>query len=159
MEKPSPASIPPGTAREQLRDARRAHDASMRRAETSPGFILALSALCGAQTLAPASRGPGDILSIIAVAWFLAELVMLSAAQRWRPLRSWPKPKWGTGEALLISVAVLAGGVVGPHLLASRSHSAAGSWGLAVAVAVVVAACLFAAQAWNRRRAARAWTR
>jgi hypothetical protein len=30
-----------------------------------------------------------------------------------------PKPKWGVAEVALIAVAVLVGGVVGPHLLAT----------------------------------------
>jgi Mn2+/Fe2+ NRAMP family transporter len=123
------------------------------------GFILALSVFCGAQTIAPAYKGPGNVVSIIAVVWFLAELLMMSARNQWRPLRSLPKPKWGVTEVTLISVAVLVGGVVGPHLLASHSNSALASWGLGAAVTVIVAVCLFAAKASYRRRASRAWQR
>lgn len=57
----------------------------------------------------------------------------------------------------LIAVAVLVGGVVGPHLLASQANSALVSWALGVAVTVIVAICLFAAQASYRRRASRTW--
>jgi hypothetical protein len=81
----------------------------------------------------------------------------MSARNQWGPLRSWPKPKWGVTEATLISVAVLVGGVIGPHLLVGHSDSAIASWGLGAAVTVVVAACLFAATASFRRRASRAW--
>ena len=119
------------------------------------GIILALSVFCGAQTVAPAYRGPGNVVTIIAVVLFLAELVKMSARNQWRPLRSWPKPKWGVTEVTLIAVAVLAGGVVGPHLLASHSNSAPASWGLGAAVTVIVAACLFAAKASYRRRGSR----
>lgn len=121
------------------------------------GFILALSVFCGAQTIAPAYKGPGDVVSIIAVVWFLAELLMMSARNQWRPLRSLPKPRWGIAEVTLISVAVLVGGVIGPHLLASDGNSALASWGLGAAVTVIVAACLFAAKASYRRRGSRAW--
>jgi len=123
------------------------------------GLILALSVFCGAQTVAPAYNGPGDVVTLIAVVWFLAELLKMSARNRWRPLRSLPKPKWGVTEVTLISVAVLVGGVIGPHLLASHSNSALASWGLGVAVTVIVAACLFAAKASYRHRASRAWQR
>jgi hypothetical protein len=81
----------------------------------------------------------------------------MSARNRWRPLRSRPKPRCGVVEAALICAAVLVGGVVGPHLLASRSNSALGSWGFGVAVTVIVAACLFAAKASYRRRADGVW--
>lgn len=123
------------------------------------GLILALSVFCGAQTVAPAYNGPGDVVTLIAVVWFLAELLKMSARNRWRPLRSLPKPKWGVTEVTLISVAVLVGGVIGPHLLASHSNSALASWGLGVAVTVIVAACLFAAKASYRHRVSRAWQR
>jgi Mn2+/Fe2+ NRAMP family transporter len=123
------------------------------------GFILALSVFCGAQTIAPAYKGPGNVVSIIAVVWFLAELVMMSARSQWRPLRSLPKPRWGVTEVTLISIAVLVGGLVGPHLLASHSNSALASWGLGAAVTVIVAVCLFAAKASYRRRASQAWQR
>lgn len=159
MENQPLDSVPPGAAREQLRAARQAHDVSVRRAMAPTGFILALSVFCGAQTVAPAYKGPGNVVTILAVVWFLAELVKLSARNQWRPLRSFPKPQWGVTEVALICVAVLVGGVIGPHLLAGHSNSALGSWGLGVAVTVIVAACLFAAQASYRRRASRAWQR
>jgi hypothetical protein len=157
MEKQPSGSVPPGAAHEQLRAARRAHDASVRRAMAPAGFIFALSVFCGAQTVAPRSKAPGNLVTIIAVVWVLAELLKMSARNQWRPLRSWPKPKWGVAEVTLISVAVVVGGVIGPHLLVSRSSSAVASWGLGAAVTVIVAACLFAAHASYRRRASRAW--
>jgi hypothetical protein len=159
MEKQSPGSVSPGAAREQLEAARQAHDASFRRAMAPAGFILASSVFCGAQTIAPAYKGPGNAVSIVAVVWFLAELLKMSARNRWRPLRSLPKPRWGIAEVTLISVAVLVGGVIGPHLLASHGNSALGSWVLGAAVTVIVAACLFAAKAFYRRRASWAWQR
>lgn len=58
-----------------------------------------------------------------------------------------PRLNWGVTEVTLICVAVLVGGVVGPHVLASHSSSALASWGSGGAVTVIVAACLFAAQA------------
>ena len=123
------------------------------------GFILALSVFCGAQTVAPAYKGPGDVVSLLAVVWFVAELVRMSARNQWRPLRSLPKPKWSATEVALISVAVLVGGVIGPHVLASHDNSALASWALGAAVTVIVAACLSAANASFRRRASRAWQR
>ena len=159
MENQPSGSVPPGAAREQLRAARQAHDASVRRAMAPAGFILALSVFCGARTVTPAYKGPGNVVTIIAVVWSLAELLKMSARNQWRPLRSWPKPKWGVTEVTLISVAVLVGGVIGPHLLASHSNSALASWGLGAAVTVIVAVCLFAATASYRRRASRAWQR
>jgi len=156
MERQSLGSVPPGAAREQLRAARQARDASVRRAMPPAGFILALSVFCGARTVAPAYNGPGNVVTIVAVVWSLAELLKMSARNQWRPLRSWPKPKWGVTEVTLISVAVLVGGVIGPHLLASHSDSALASWGLGAAVTVIVAACLSAAKASYRRRASRA---
>ena len=96
-------------------------------------------------------------MSIIAVVVLLAALVKLSARNQWRSLRSLPKPKWDVPEVALICFAVLVGGVIGPHLLASHSNSALASWGLGAAVTVIVAACLFAAQACYRRRGSRVW--
>jgi hypothetical protein len=157
MEKQPSGSVPPGAAREQLRVALQAHDASVRRAMVPAGFILAFSVFCGALTVAPAYRGPGNVVTIIAVVWALAELLKMSARNRWRPLRSWPKPKWGVTEVTLISVAVLVGGVIGPHVLVGQSNSALASWGLGAAVTVIVAACLFAATASYRRRVTRVW--
>jgi hypothetical protein len=159
MEKQSLGSVPPDAAREQLRAARQAHDASVRRATLPAGFILASSVFCGALTIPPAYKGPGNVVTIIAVVWFLAELLKMSASNQWRPLRSLPKPNWGVTEMTLISVAALVGGVVGPHLLAGHSNSALVSWGFGAAVTVVVSACLFAAKASYRRRASRAWQR
>ena len=156
MEKQSSAPVPAGAAREQLLAARQAHDASVRRAMAPVGFIFAFSVFCGAQTVAPAYKGPGNVVTIIALVWCLAELVKMSARNQWRPLRSWPKPKWGVTEVTLTSVAVVVGGVIGPHLLVSRSSSAVATWGLGAAVTVIVAACLFGAHASYRRRASRA---
>jgi small-conductance mechanosensitive channel len=123
------------------------------------GFILALSVFCGVQAVAPAYKGPGNVVTIIAIVWSLAELVKMSARNQWRPLRSWPKPKWGVTEVSLMSVAVLVGGVIGPHLLASHTNSALASWGFGAAVTVIVATCLFAAKVSYRHRASRAWQR
>lgn len=159
MENQSSGSIPPSAAREQLRGARQAHDASVRRATTPAWCILALSVFCGVQTVAPAYKGPGNVVTIIAAVWFLAALMKMSARNQWRPLRSWPKPEFGVTEVTLVAVAVLVGGVVGPHLLASHGSSALASRGLGAAVAVIVAACLFAAEAAYRRRVSRAWQR
>jgi uncharacterized membrane protein len=151
--------LPPGAAREQLRVARQAHDASVRRATTPAGLILATSVFCGSQTIAPAHKDRGNVVTIIALVWFVAELLKMSARNQWRPWRSLPKPKWVAFEATLISVAVLVGGVIGPHLLASRENSTLATWGLGAAVTVIVAACLFAAKASFRRRTSRAWQR
>lgn len=118
-----------------------------------------MSLFCGAQTVSSADNGPGKALTIIAAVWSLAELLKMSARNHWRPLRSWPKPKWEVTEVLLICLAVLVGGLIGPHLLARHSKSALESWALAGAVTVTVAACLFAATASYRHRAARAWQR
>ena len=99
------------------------------------------------------------MVSIVAVVWFVAELLRVSARNGWRPLGSIPKPKWDITEVTLICVAVLVGGVVGPHMLATHGDTALASWVLGGAVSVIVAACLFAAQASYRRRASRAWQR
>lgn len=159
MENQSSGSVPPGVAREQLRAARQAHDTSVSRAMAPAGIIVVLSVFCGAQTVAPAYRGPGNVVSIIAVVLLLAALVTLSARNQWRPLHGLPKPRWSVTELTLIAVAVLVGGGVGPHLLASSGNSALASWGFAAAVSVIVAVCLFAANASYRRRASRAWQR
>jgi Mn2+/Fe2+ NRAMP family transporter len=118
-----------------------------------------VSCFCGALTLAPAHGGAGGIVSIIAVVWFVAELLRMSARNHWRALRSLPRPRWNLTEAMLMCVAVLVGGLVGPHLLATRSNAPLTSWGLAGAVTVTVATLLFAANASFRHRAARAWPR
>ena len=159
MENQSPGPIRPSDAREQLRAARQVHDASVRRATTPAGLILALSVFCGAQTVPSAYKGPGNVVTIFAVVWLLAALMTVSARNQWRSLRSLPRPKCGVTEVTLTSVAVLFGGVIGPHLLSSRSNSALASWGLGAAVTVIVAACLFAAKASYQRRASRAWQR
>jgi hypothetical protein len=116
-----------------------------------------MSVFCGALTISPAHRGPGRIATIVALVWFVFELLRLSARNQWRALRSSPKPKWSVSEFALIVIAVLVGGLVGPHLLASRSNPALGSWGLGAAVAVAVAACLFTATASFHHRSSRAW--
>ena len=146
-----------GAARERLRAARQAHDVSVRRCSMPAGLISALSTFCGVLTVPPRYRGPGHALAIIVVVWSLVELMRMSARHQWRPMRSWPKPKWGVSEVTLICVAALVGSLVGPHVLAGYGHSALASWGLGVAVAVVVAACLFGAYASYRGRAARVW--
>lgn len=159
MERQSADAVPPDAAREQLRVARQTHDASVRRALAPAGFILAMSVLCGALTLAPAHKGPSNVVTIIAFVWSIAELLKMSARNRWRPMRSWPKPNWGLTEVTLTCVAVLVGAVIGPHVLAGHTNSAIASWGLAAAVTVVVAACLFAAKASYRHRASGVWER
>lgn len=157
MENQSSGSVHPSAARDQLRDARHAHDATVRRATTPAWFILAVSIWCGAQAIAPAYKGPGNVVTIIAAVLVVAALIKMSARNQWRSLRSWPKPRWGVTEVALISLAVLVGGLIGPHQLASHDNSAVASWGLGAAVTVIVAACLFAARASYRRRTARAW--
>ena len=149
--------MPDGAAREQLRAARRAHDASVRRATVPAGLILASSVFCGVLTVPAEYKGPRNVATIVAVVWFLAELVKMAARNQWRPLRSLPKPRRDVAEATLICIAVLIGGVVGPHVLAGSGDSALASWGLGAAVAAIVAACLFAADVSYRRRSARVW--
>jgi Mn2+/Fe2+ NRAMP family transporter len=144
-------------AREQLKAARQAHDGSVRRATPPAGLILAMSVCCGALTVSPSHRGPARVVTIIALVWFVIELLRLSARNQWRGLRSSPRPKWNVTEFALIAVATLVGGLVGPHLLASRSNATFVSWGLGAAVAGAVAACLFAANKSYRRRSSRAW--
>lgn len=151
--------MPAGAAQEQLRAARQVHYVSVRRATVPSWCILALSVFCGVQAVAPAYKGPGNVVMIIAVVWLLAALLKISARNQWRPLRSLPKPRWGVAEVTLICVAVFVGGVIGPHVLAGYGNSALASWALGAAVAVVVAACMFAAYASYRRRSARAWKR
>ncbi len=147
---PDPVSL--GVAREQLDDARRVRDASARRAAYPAGLILSLSFFCGALTLAPAHRQLGSAVTIIAVVWFVAQLLMMSARNQWRALRSMPRPKWNLTEVTLICAALFLGGLVGPHLLASRTSSAFASWGLAGGVAVAVAVLLFTANTSYRHR-------
>lgn len=157
MERQSTGAIPPSTAREQLSVAREAYDGSVRRATVPYGLILAVSLFCGALTIPPSQRGPGHIVTIVALAWFVVELLRLSARNQWHALRSSPRPKWNVAEFALIVVAVVVGGLIGPHLLASRSNSTAVSWGLGWAVGVAVAACLFTANTSYRHRSSRAW--
>ena len=157
MERQSTRAIPPGTAREHLNAARQAHDGSVRRATPPAGLILAMSLFCGALSISPAHRGPGHIVTIVALLWFVVELLRLSARNQWRALRSAPRPKWNITEFALIVVAAVVGGFIGPHLLASHSNSTAVSWALGGAVAVAVAACLFTANASYRHRTSRAW--
>jgi Mn2+/Fe2+ NRAMP family transporter len=159
MENQSSRSLPSAEARAQLRAAREAQDGSVRRAITPTWCIVALSVFCGAQTVAPEYRGPGNVVSVVAVVGLVGALLHVSARNHWRSLRSLPKPKWGPSEVMLISVAVLVGGVVGPHLLASRGSSALASWGFGAAVTVIVTACLFAANASYQHRISRAWQR
>jgi Mn2+/Fe2+ NRAMP family transporter len=116
-----------------------------------------MSLFCGALTISPSHKGPGRVVTIVALAWFVVELLRLSARNQWRALRSLPRPKWNVTEFALIVVAVAVGGLVGPHLLASHSNSTVLSWGLGGAVAVAVAACLFTANASYRHRSSRAW--
>lgn len=152
-------SAPADAARDQLRDARRAHDASLGRALAPAWLILALSVFCGALTVAPRYKGPGHVLSIVAVVLLIAALFGMSARNQWDGLRAMPKPKWSVAEATLIAVAVLVGGVVGPHVLVGRAGSAVVSWGFGAAVTVAVAIFLFVANASYRHRASRTWQR
>lgn len=152
MEKHASGSVSPGMARKQLEAARRARDLSVRRAANPIGLILSLSFFCGALTLAPAHQGLGSVVTIIAVLWFVAELLLMSARNQWQALRSMPRPKWSLLEVTLMCAAVLLGGFVGPHLLASQTNSAFVSWGLAGGVAVAVAVLLFSANTSYRRR-------
>ncbi len=158
MERSDPqAAASSVAAREQLRAARLAHDGSVRRAMPPAGLILAVSLFCGALTVAPSHRGPGSIVTIVALVWFVVELLRLSARNRWRALRSAPQPRWNATEFGLIVVAGVIGGLVGPHLLASHDNSTVVGWSLGAAVTVAVAVCLFTAKASYRRRSSRAW--
>lgn len=159
MESQRPVSATSGEAREQLRGARRAQDAAVRRARAPAWFIVVVSGFCGVQTVAPAYRGPGSAVTILAMALLMVALVRMSARNGWRPMRSWPKPRWGVAEMALIVIAVLVGGAVGPYLLSGDGDSAITSWGLGAAVAVAVAACLFGAYAAHRRRVFQMWQR
>jgi hypothetical protein len=147
-----PGPVSPGMAREQLEDARRVREASARRAANPAGLIISLSFFCGALTLAPAHQQLGSAVTIIAVLWFVAQLLMMSARNQWRALRSMPRPKWNFTEVTLICAALFLGGLVGPHLLASQTNSAFASWGLAGGVAVAVAVLLFTANTSYRHR-------
>jgi len=149
----------PGAAREQLGEARQAHDAAARRALAPAWLILVLSFFSGELAVPSAYKGPGDVVSIVAVVLVVGALVGMSARNQWRALRSMPTPRWNVTEVALICVAVLVGAGAGPHLLVSPSNSALVSWGLGAAVAVIVAGCLFAANASYRHRIARVWPR
>jgi hypothetical protein len=157
MERQSSRATPPDQAREQLRAARQAYDGSVHRAAPPAGLIPATSVLSGALTISPAHRGPGPIVTIVALVWVVVELLRLSARNQWHGLPSLPRPKWNVTEFALIAGAVVIGGLVGPHLLASHSNSAGVSWGLGAVVAMAVAACLFAANGSYRHRSSRAW--
>jgi Mn2+/Fe2+ NRAMP family transporter len=152
MEKHAPGSVSPGAARERLGAARRAREASVRRAANPAGLILSLSFFCGALTLAPAHEELGGAVTIIAVLWFVAELLRMSARNEWRALRSMPRPRWNLIEVALICAALLLGGLVGPHVLASQTNSTFASWGLAGGVAVTVGVLLFIANASYQHR-------
>src|SRR5579859_103576 len=118
MERQSTGAIAPGTPREQLNAARQAHDGSVRRATPPVGLILAISLFCGALTISSSHKGPGHVVTIVALVWFVVELLRLSARNQWRAWRSSPRPKWNVTEFALIVVAVVVGGLIGPHLLA-----------------------------------------
>jgi Mn2+/Fe2+ NRAMP family transporter len=118
----------------------------------SAGLILSLSFFCGALTLAPTHQKLGGAVMIIAVVWFVAQLLMMSARNQWRALKSMPRPRWNLTEATLICAALLLGGLVGPHLLASRTNSSLASWGVAGGVGLTVALLLFTANASYRHR-------
>ncbi len=152
MEKHGPGSLPPAIARKHLDAARRARARSVRRAANPVGLILSVSFFCGALTLAPAHQQLGSVVTILAVLWFVAELLLMAARNQWRALRSMPRPKWSLLEVTLMCAAVLLGGLVGPHLLASHTNSTFVSWGLAGGVAVAVAVLLFSADASYRHR-------
>lgn len=152
MEKHVPGSVSPGVARQRLEAARRAREVTVRRAANPIGLILSVSFLCGAMTLAPAHQGLGSVVTIIAVLWLVAELLLMSARNQWRALRSMPRPKWSLLEVTLICAAVTVGGFVGPRLLASSTNSMFVSWGLAGGVAVAVAVLLLGANHSYRRR-------
>lgn len=152
MENHLPRPVSANAARQQLEASRRVREASVRRATTPAGVILSVSFLCGALTLAPAHQHLGSGVTMIAVVCLVLELLILSARNQWVALRSMPRPRWSRFEVTLICVALLLGGVVGPHTLASRANSVALSWGLAAGVALAVAALLFCANASYRRR-------
>ncbi|HET9126254.1 MAG TPA: hypothetical protein VFN65_15355 [Solirubrobacteraceae bacterium] len=158
METRSPDAAA-AAARTQLEAARHAHDRAVDRATASTWGILALSAFCGVQTIAPAYRGPADVASVVSVVWLVTALVQMAIRHRWRSLASGPRPRWAAPEVTLICVAVLLGGFVGPHLLAGFGRTAVASWGLGAAVAVIVAGCMFAAYGSYRRRVRREWRR
>jgi hypothetical protein len=96
------------------------------------------------------------VVSIIAIVWLLSELLIMAAQNQWRALRSLPRPHWGVTELGLIAAGVVVG-VIGPRVLAGDSNSAIASWALGAAVTVIVAVCLFAANASYRHRASRVW--
>lgn len=152
MENHAPRPISANAARQQLESARRVRDASVRRASTPAGLIVSVSLLCGALTLGPAHQRLGSVVTIVAVAGLVLELVIMSARNQWLALRSLPRPRWSRFEVTLICVALLLGVVVGPHILASRANSGSLSWGLAAGVAAAVAGLLFWANVSYRRR-------
>lgn len=157
MESQRERPVSPDVARAQLAAARRARAESVRRATIGPELILALSVFCGAIAVPVRFKGPGNFVTVAAVLWFLAELLRMSARNRWRPLQSLPKPRLGVTEVVLICVAVLIGAYVGPQIVNGAGDSAGASWLLGISVAVVVAGCLFGATAVYRRRATKVW--
>lgn len=147
-----PRAVSPEQAGYHLRAAHGAREASVRGAASPADLVLSLGFFCGALTLAPAHQEFGGAVMVIAVVWFVAELVMMSARNRWGALRSGPRPRWNRTEATLICGALLLGGVVGPHLLASPTDSSLASWGLAGGVGLAVTLLLFTANASYRHR-------
>lgn len=152
MEKHAHHPLSAGMAREQLEAARRARQASVRRAANPTGVILSVSFFCGALTLAPAHQDLGSVVTIIAVLWLVAELLLMSARNHWQALRSLPRPRWSRLELALLCAGMLLGGFVGPHILAGRTNSAFASWALAGGVALAVALLLLGANASYRHR-------
>jgi hypothetical protein len=152
MEKRAPGSVSPGIARQQLDAARRARAGSARRASNPAGLVLSVSFFCGAMTLAPGRPPLASGVTILAVVWLVAELLIMSARNGWRALRSMPRPRRSLLESTLVIGAMLLGGVIGPHLLASRANSSWVSWSLAAGVAIRVAFLRFGADALYRKR-------
>lgn len=122
-------------------------------------MILVVSFFSGVLTLTPAQRGPGHMLTIIAVVGLVVELVRLSARNQWEALRSLPRAKWNLTELALAGLALVVAALIGPHLLADRSRSELASYALGAAVMVTVAVLLFAANLSYRWRCSRAWRR
>jgi Mn2+/Fe2+ NRAMP family transporter len=157
MENQRLGPVLPGEAKDQLCAARHLQNVSVRRATVPAWIILVISVFCGVQAVTPAYRGPGSVVTVIAVVLLVVALLRMSARNGWRAMRSWPKPKWNGAEVALIAAAALVGGAVGPHLLANNGDTAVTSWGLGAAVAVTVAASLSGAYASYRRRVSHIW--
>lgn len=92
MESQSSDPVVPAATRAQLRDARRAHDAAMRRATGPAWIILVISAFCGMQTVAPTYRGPGSVVTLVTVVLLMVALLRLAARNGWVAMRASPKP-------------------------------------------------------------------